>query len=71
MSMEPHAHYSRGGRSQGLILHLRPLRLGQINVTAAAALDSKADLGLALPPIHWSELQLQAYGKGLGLVRGT
>ena len=43
------AQYSRG-ESQGLILHIPPLLLGQINITAAAALDSKADLGLALPP---------------------
>ena len=64
------AQYSRG-ESQGLILHIPPLLLGQINITAAAALDSKADLGLALPPIHWSESRLKAFGKGLGLVRGA
>ena len=34
--------------SQGSILHLRPIRLGRINVTAAAALDSKAGSGLAI-----------------------
>ena len=42
--------------------------IGQVNLTAPAALGSKADLGLALPPIYWSESRLKAFGKGLGLV---
>ena len=51
-SIRGHAcvHYSREGECQGLILNLRPLQLGQINVTPTAALDPKADLGLAILP---------------------
>jgi hypothetical protein len=51
-SIRGHAcvHYSRERECQGLILNLRPLQLGQINVTAMAALDPKADLGLAILP---------------------
>ena len=36
----------------GEILHLWPLWYNQINVTAMATLDSKADLELAIPPTH-------------------
>ena len=40
----------REGERQGFIFHLRPLQLDRIIIAAAAALDPKADLGLAILP---------------------
>ena len=43
-------YYLQEGERQGFIFHLRPLQLDRIIITAVAALDPKADLGLAILP---------------------
>jgi len=54
-----------GGQDDSCLLD----RLTRINVTATAALDSKADLGISLPPNQLVG-RLHAYWQGLGLVWG-
>ena len=62
------ADYLRGGQNQGSIIHLRPLQLGPINLTAAVTLDSKADFELAISPnplVRMASIRIMA-GDGTG-----
>jgi len=56
----------REGERQGFIFHLRPLQLDRIIITAAAALDPKADLGLAILPNPLVVIARIDIGAGVG-----